>query len=151
MNLLKDGAALMPADDLRRFGVERARPLRQNASLAGGPAAALEPEVGGLAVIFVGETGDRHLDHIRSLFLLLLYFGRYQAALQLDVQRTLDPADFATLGACAKSRSDPGGAGAAGTSDAMDEVLGGLRQIIVHHMGDAFDVDAARSDVGRDH
>ena len=41
-------------------------------------------------MILVGETGHRHLDHIRSVFLLLLHFGRYQAALQLDVQRALD-------------------------------------------------------------
>ena len=40
--------------------------------------------------------------------------------------------------------------GAAGAAHAVDEVLGRLRQVVIHDVRDAFDVDAARGDVGRD-
>ena len=38
----------------------------------------------------------------------------------------------------------------AGAADAVDVVLGIDREIVVHHVGDAVDVDAARDDVGGD-
>ena len=39
--------------------------------------------------------------------------------------------------------------GAAGAADAVNEVLGHLRQVVVDDVGDVVDVQAARSDVGR--
>ncbi len=41
-------------------------------------------------------------------------------------------------------------AGAAGTADAMHVVLGNVGQIVVHHMRQFVDVDAACGDVGGD-
>ena len=44
----------------------------------------------------------------------------------------------------------PVGAGARGAADAVHVALGNVRQVVVDHMADAVDVDAARGDVGRD-
>jgi hypothetical protein len=51
-------------------------------------------------------------------------FRRDQAARQLNIQRALDPPDFAALGACSKSGRRPARPGPAGPPDAVDEVLG---------------------------
>ena len=58
--------------------------------------------------------------------------------------------DIAALALRAEGGRGAAGAGASGSSDAMDEVFGNLRQIVVHHVRDAFDVNAARGDVGGD-
>ena len=39
-------------------------------------------------------------------------------------------------------------AGAPGPPDAMHEVFGDLRQIVIHHVRDPFHVNAARRDIG---
>ena len=39
---------------------------------------------------------------------------------------------------------------AAGASDAMDIILRVHREIVIHHMRDPIDIDAARGDIGRD-
>ena len=44
-----------------------------------------------------------------------------------------------------------GGAGARRTADAVHVVLGDVRQVVVHHVADIFDVDTAAGDVGGDH
>ena len=41
-------------------------------------------------------------------------------------------------------------AGAAGAADAVDVVLGDVRQLVVDDVGQVLDVEAARGDVGRD-
>src|SRR5258706_12424452 len=40
--------------------------------------------------------------------------------------------------------------GPAGSADALDVVGGNARQLVVHDMGQAVDVEAARGDLGRD-
>src|SRR5688500_11022908 len=42
------------------------------------------------------------------------------------------------------------GEGAAGAADAMDVIFGVHREIVIHHVRNAVDVDAARGDVGGD-
>src|SRR6267378_430531 len=70
-------------------------------ALAGGAAAALEPEPGGLAAGLITGPLGRHLDHGSRVFLFLLHFSGHRAAGQLDVECALDPANLAALGACA--------------------------------------------------
>ena len=66
----------------------------------------------------------------------------------MNIQLTLDFADFGTLGPRAEGGGDAAGPGAAGASHAVDEVLGHLREIVVHDVGDAFDVNAAGGHIG---
>ena len=48
----------------------------------------------------------------------------------------------------ADRRSGAVSARAPSAPDAMHEVFGDLRQIVVHHVGDIIDVNSARGDVG---
>ena len=49
-----------------------------------------------------------------------------------------------------KEMAMPAGAGARGAADAVDVALRHVRQVVVHDVADALDVDAARGDVGGD-
>src|ERR1700730_1303846 len=59
-----------------------------------------------------------------------------------------DVAQERHLFAVAQRDRDAGGAGARGTADAVHIGLRYVRQVVVYHMTDAVDVDAARGDVG---
>src|SRR5439155_717408 len=62
----------------------------------------------------------------------------------------LDVAEIGALLAVAQRDCRASGAGASGAADAVDIGFRHVRQLIVHHVGDAVDVDAARGDVGGD-
>src|SRR6185503_4174050 len=64
--------------------------------------------------------------------------------------QALDVAEIGALAAVAERDGHAFGAGARSAADAMDVGLGHVRQLVVHHMRDAVDVDAARGDIGRD-
>jgi hypothetical protein len=74
--------------------------------------------------------------------------GRDLATHQLGIQRSFDLRYFRALGARGKSGGGSGGAGASGAANAVNEVLRDLREIVVHHVSDAFHVNAARGDIG---
>ena len=63
--------------------------------------------------------------------------------------QTLDRAQFSPLVDGAKGKRDAIGAGAAGAADAMHVVIGLNRQIKIHDVRNAIDIDAACRDVGR--
>src|SRR5215510_1278826 len=50
----------------------------------------------------------------------------------------------------AKRDRNPVGAGAGGAADAVHVAFRNVRQVVIDDVADAFDVDAARGDVGRD-
>ena len=62
----------------------------------------------------------------------------------------LDVAQKRPLLGLAERDRHPVGAGAGGAADAMHVALRNVRQVVVDHVADALDVDAARRDVGRD-
>ena len=62
----------------------------------------------------------------------------------------LDRVQLATLLGGGEARRVAVGFGASGAADAVDVVLGGLRQVVVDDAADVGDVDAAGRDVGRD-
>src|SRR6478736_2809034 len=62
----------------------------------------------------------------------------------------LDVAQVATLCATAQRDRDAISPGAGRATNAVHVALGNVRQIVVHDVADAVDVDAARSDIGRD-
>src|SRR5580704_14209765 len=68
---------------------------------------------------------------------------RHLTTHQLGVERPLDLRYLRALGARGKSGCRSSGSGAPRTSGSMNEVLRNLRKIVVHHMSDAFDVNAA--------
>jgi len=72
-------------------------------------------------------------------------------ARQRDPDQPLDVAQIAHLLRSGDQR-DRGavGAGARGAADAMDIGFRHVREVEIHHMADAVDVDAPRGDVGRD-
>ncbi|MPN29308.1 hypothetical protein SDC9_176760 [bioreactor metagenome] len=57
------------------------------------------------------------------------------------------------IGAVFTDKADgfPGGAGAAGPSDAVHIVFGMVRKIVVDNMGDSGNMDSARGHIGGDH
>src|SRR5580700_8802633 len=61
-----------------------------------------------------------------------------------------DVAQERDLLAIAQRDRDARGAGARGAADAVHIGLRYVRQVVVYHMTDAVDVDAARGDIGRD-
>ena len=75
--------------------------------------------------------------------------GRNLAANQPGSQYALDVGDIRTLGARSEGRSRSARARASSAADAVNEILRNLRKIVIHHVGDAFYVNAARGDVGR--
>src|SRR5947209_17456135 len=62
----------------------------------------------------------------------------------------LDVAQVAALLRAAERQRNAVGAGASSAADAVDILLRNVRQVEVHDVTDAGDVDAARRDVGRD-
>src|SRR5205085_3414949 len=67
-----------------------------------------------------------------------------------QADQLLDGAQVGNLLAVDQRDRYAGGAGARGAADTMHVGLGLVRQVVVDHMADAVDVDAARRDVGRD-
>src|SRR6185369_5630188 len=65
-------------------------------------------------------------------------------------RRALDVAQIAALVGAAESDGDAVGAGPSGAADAVDILLGNVRQVEVDDVADAGDVDPAGGDVGRD-
>src|SRR5690606_27730681 len=61
----------------------------------------------------------------------------------------LDLAHLMTIRVRGERNGNPGLAGTTGTADAVHVILGKFRQVVVDDVGDAVDVDAARSHVGR--
>ena len=61
----------------------------------------------------------------------------------------LDVAQVGALLGIAERDRDAAPAGPRGPSDPVDVALGDVRQVVVDHVRDALDVDAARRDVGR--
>src|SRR5258708_5238450 len=68
----------------------------------------------------------------------------------LLADQALDVPEIGALLAVAQRDRRTRGAGAGGTANAVDIGFRHVRQLVIHHMGDAVDVDAARSDVGGD-
>ena len=66
----------------------------------------------------------------------------------LDAQLALKLKEIGALFAQKECRGDAAFSGAAGAADAMDEVFGDIRQIVVDDMRDVLNVDAASGDVG---
>ena len=69
-------------------------------------------------------------------------------ALEADGENALDAGDLGAFGAGGESGGGAAGAGAASAADAVDEVLGNLRKIVIDHVGDPFDVNAAGGHIG---
>src|SRR3546814_237557 len=69
---------------------------------------------------------------------------------QLHLGQPLDVAQEWAFVIGAEAERDPACAGAGGTADPVDILLGHVRQLVVDDMADGIDVDAARGDVGRD-
>jgi hypothetical protein len=66
----------------------------------------------------------------------------------LEIQQPLDLADFAALAASAESGCSTARARAAGAADAMNEILGYLRQVVIHDVCNSLYVDSASGDIG---
>src|SRR6476646_5283194 len=64
--------------------------------------------------------------------------------------QSLDVAQEHRLLVIAERNRDALGAGARGAADAVDVGFRNVRQVVIEHVADAVDVDAARGDVGRD-
>ena len=79
---------------------------------------------------------------------LHLQSGRHRAAGQLQIQQPLDFANLAALTLRAERGGGSAKPGASGTAHAMNEILGHLRQIVIDHVRDAFDVHSAGGDIG---
>ena len=67
-----------------------------------------------------------------------------------DADHALDIAQESCFLVIAERNCDAVGAGARGAADAVDIRFRNVRQVVVDHMADAVDVDAAGSDVGGD-
>ena len=89
----------------------------------------------------------KHLDRRSRVPLLSWNIVRYFAPEELGPDGTLDSNDFLTLGAGREGRCGPARSGASRTAHAVDEILGDLRKIVVHHMRDSFHVNAASGDI----
>jgi len=84
----------------------------------------------------------------RSGFVGKRNVGRDLAAQQARVEGALDERYVGALRAGREGRSRSTRSGASGAAHAVNEVAWSLRKIIVHHVRDAFDVNAAGGDVG---
>ena len=63
---------------------------------------------------------------------------------QADIEGALDFLNIPALALRAERRRSTAGARASRAANAMDEILGHLRQVEIHHVGDTFHVNAAR-------
>src|SRR6188768_1912181 len=77
-------------------------------------------------------------------------FQRNVPARQFHAEQPLDPADFGSLAFGSESRRGAANACAAGSTDAMNEIFRSLRQIEIHDVGNAIDVNPASRYIGRD-
>jgi hypothetical protein len=66
----------------------------------------------------------------------------------VGLHRSFDLANIAAFAARGESRCRSAGSGAARAPHAVDEVLGHLRKIVIHHVSDVIDVNAAGGHVG---
>lgn len=69
---------------------------------------------------------------------------------QADIQRSLDFLNIAAFALRTECRRGATSARAPGSTDAMDEIFGNLREIEIHHVRDAFDVNASGRYIGGD-
>ena len=65
-----------------------------------------------------------------------------------DADQPLDVAEVGTLFVIAERDGNALGPGTRGTPDAVDIALGDIRQVVVHHVADAVDIDAAGGNIG---
>src|ERR1017187_296228 len=94
------------------------------------------------------RSGNRHHNYRGRRPDLALNIRRYLLPHQPRGQRPLDVRNIRTLRACRKGRSRAARSGASGAAHAVDEVLRHLRKIVVHHVRDAFHVNAAGRHIG---
>src|SRR6516162_6989156 len=92
----------------------------------------------------------RFLAVLRRCLLRQVLVGRHRDDGDALVGQPLDALELAALAAVAERDGDARGAGARGAADAMDVALGVDRQLEVDDVRHPADVDAARSEVGRD-
>src|SRR5262245_6906700 len=71
---------------------------------------------------------------------------RHRADRDPDPDQLLDGAELFALVGGAEGDRNPAGAGAGRAADAVDVVLRHVGHVVVHHVGDAVDVDAPRGD-----
>jgi hypothetical protein len=76
--------------------------------------------------------------------------GRYFLPMQSNVALAFDAANFASLRLGTECRRGAPLAGPASAANAVNEIVGRLRQVVVDHMGHAIDVNASGSDIGCD-
>ena len=90
---------------------------------------------------------------LRKLFLALLIDlidGRQIHLFETSVGHALDGAQHAALAWGDKQDCLTGATGTAGAADAVHVGLGVVRDVEVHHVGDALHVETTRGDVGSD-
>src|SRR6478672_1841636 len=123
----------------------------------------LRPAVAGVALLTVvpaiglerravrplGPSLDRRLEALERLG-AGHEVRRQRQERQALARGALDIAQVAALIGGAESNGDAVGAGARGAADAVDILFRNVRQVEVHDMADARDIDPARGDVGRD-
>src|SRR5690348_4505751 len=98
--------------------------------------------------LWPGGRGWREHDG-RGLLLLPGDVGRYLTPFQPGVQGSLDVRNVRALGARGESGRRAVSACAPRAANAVNEILGGLRKIVIHDVRDPFDVNPAGCDVGR--
>ena len=94
---------------------------------------------------------ERLGDRVRELLLaglVDLVDGRQRHLLELRVGGALDGAEHAALTRGDEQDRLAGASGTAGAADAVDVALGVVRDVVVDHVADAVDVQAAGGDVG---
>src|SRR5690606_19598629 len=107
------------------------------------------PRLTSAATRCVARSADRlhMLGHDRDF---LTQAFRQRHLVERDLGQPLDVAQVIALVLGAEADRHALAAGARSTADAVDVLLGNVRQLEVNDMADARDVDAARGDVGRD-
>jgi hypothetical protein len=93
----------------------------------------------------------RHFDHRPALLLLFTPkpFRRFLHN-ELDLQRALNILNIPPFATRPEGRRNTPRSSTPGAAHAMDEILGLLRQIEVHHVRNIIHMDAPRGNVGRD-
>ena len=91
---------------------------------------------------------DSNSDNTGGWFRSARKVRRDFARREADVKSTLYAADFAAFATRTEGGGSAPSAGASGAPHSVNEVLGHLRKIVIHNMGDAFDVDTAGGYIG---
>ena len=87
-------------------------------------------------------------DHGTTWLLLPRNIGRYLTPNQARIQCPLDVRNVGALGVRGKGGSRTARPCASRAANPVNEILGHLREIVIHNVGDSFDVNPAGGDIG---